>query len=327
MSLKNKLLNILYSLPFGLKGADSEIFGSKTNSENGTEISQEVSDERLGRHLLKGEVTQSVEELRYKTYKVANESKNYNFIGNGNAIKEEKPKKILGKIKFTQDNCNLCESVLQTLQQVDKKGGGGPELYRFEFGYEDIPRFRIEKYATSVDVYIDDKKGDIFTTLHFNVNPNPYDVTSKQFTNELLKLNGIKNDSYALSKNAIASSFISLSFSTYKATNEDDFTNYCFIGEKTLISVETDTHEVRLKYKWESYLSLPLNLEEKYYSKTMDEKYKNKEKKENVIPITNVERKRYCSVCGKEMSVYDGDIQEADNQAVICSDCLKKALK
>ena len=124
----------------------------------------------------------------------------------------------------------------------------------------------IEKYATSVDVYIDDKKGDIFTTLHFNVNPNPYDVTSKQFTNELLKLNGIKNDSYALSKNAITSSFISLSFSTYKATNEDDFTNYCFIGEKTLISVETDTHEVRMKYKWESYLSLPLNLEEKYYS-------------------------------------------------------------
>ena len=142
-----------------------------------------------------------------------------------------------------------------------------------------------------------------------------------------MKLNGIKNDSYALSKNAITSSFISLSFSTYKATNEDDFTNYCFIGEKTLISVETDTHEVRLKYKWESYLSLPLNLEEKYYSKTMDEKYKNKEKKENVIPITDVERKRYCSVCGKEMSVYDGDIQEADNQAVICSDCLKKALK
>ena len=94
MSLKNKLLNILYSLPFGLKGADSEIFGSKTNSENGTEISQEVSDERLGKHLLKGEVTQSVEELRYKTYKVANESKNYNFIGNGNAIKEEKPKKL-----------------------------------------------------------------------------------------------------------------------------------------------------------------------------------------------------------------------------------------
>lgn len=40
MSLKNKLLNILYSLPFGLKGADSEIFGSKANSENSTEISQ-----------------------------------------------------------------------------------------------------------------------------------------------------------------------------------------------------------------------------------------------------------------------------------------------
>ena len=98
MSLKNKLLNILYSLPFGLKGADSEIFGSKTNSENGTEISQEVSDERLGRHLLKGEVTQSVEELRYKTYKVANESENYKYLGNGVAVKEEKEKIYHGNI-------------------------------------------------------------------------------------------------------------------------------------------------------------------------------------------------------------------------------------
>ena len=45
------------------------------------------------------------------------------------------------------------------------------------------------------------------------------------------------------------------------------------------------------------------------------------------ISIKNVERKRYCSVCGKEMSVYDGDIQEANGSEIICKECLEKALK
>ena len=43
--------------------------------------------------------------------------------------------------------------------------------------------------------------------------------------------------------------------------------------------------------------------------------------------MINTERKRYCSVCGKEMSVYDADIQEADGHKPICKDCLNKALK
>ena len=105
MSLKNKLLNILYSLPFGLKGADSEIFGTSKKTSDGTTISQEVSDERVGKHLLKGEVTQPVEELRYRTYKVSNESKNYNVVGNGVAVKnEEKKKKSKTRIRFSQEN-------------------------------------------------------------------------------------------------------------------------------------------------------------------------------------------------------------------------------
>lgn len=326
MSLKNKLLNILCSLPFGLKGGNSEIFGSKTNSENGTEISQEVSDERVGKHLLKGEVTQSVEELRYKTYKVANESENYKFIGDGNAVKKEKKKRSKNKIKFTQENENICESVLQILNQVDNEDGG-VEMYRLEFSYNSIPRFKLEKYATSVDVDINTNENKIYTTLHFNLNANPYIITSKQFINEILKIESIVGNNYAMSRNDIVSSFETLSFSTYKATNEDDFTNYSFMGNPTLISFNKNDYEAMLTFSWDSFVRLPLNLEAKYYSKTMDEKYINKERKDVNIPLVNVERKRFCSVCGKEMSTYDGDIQEASGHDVICSDCLKKALK
>jgi hypothetical protein len=74
-------------------------------------------------------------------------------------------------------------------------------------------------------------------------------------------------------------------------------------------------------------MRVPLNLEEKYYSKTMDEKYKNNEKREVAPEMVNSERKRYCTVCGKEMSTYDADILEASGQPVICKECMEKVLK
>ena len=43
--------------------------------------------------------------------------------------------------------------------------------------------------------------------------------------------------------------------------------------------------------------------------------------------MVNSERKAYCSVCGKEMSVYDADIMEADGHDPICKECMQKALK
>ena len=70
--IKRCILRLLRALPFGLQGAEREIMGSSNTGEDGTVITQEVSDERVSKHLLKGEVTQEVEELRYRTYKVAN---------------------------------------------------------------------------------------------------------------------------------------------------------------------------------------------------------------------------------------------------------------
>ena len=58
----------------------------------------------------------------------------------------------------------------------------------------------------------------------------------------------------------------------------------------------------------------------------MAEKYENNEKKAVIVSINDAERKRYCSVCGKEMSTYDADIQEADGQEPICKECMQKVL-
>lgn len=323
--IKKYLLNLWYGLPFGMKAADTEIIGNKSINEDGTNIQQEVSDQRVAKHLLKGEVTQEVEELRYRTYKVSNESENYQYLGNGVAVKDDTKTTVRDKKrhKFTQENENICQSVLDTLNQV---GSYGMEKYRFEIVYNCLSRFKLDKFATKVDVNIDDDEGIVETTLHFNTEPNPYDATSMPFINEISKLLDAKTK-YEINRNEIATSIRDFSFTTYKATNEDDFTSYSFINGSKFKKFEQKGYEFLLTLTWEEYIRVPLNLESKYYSKSMAEKYKNKEKKDVVVSLADAERKRYCSICGKEMSVYDADIQEASGQEIICKECLQKALQ
>ena len=321
--LKKILLNIWYGLPFGLKAAGDEILGSGEADQARTEVNQQVTDKRVAKHLLKGEVTQEVEELRYRTYRVANESENYKYVGNGIAIKEEKEKpKDKTRFKFSQENENICQSVLDTMNQV---GNYGVEKYRLEIDYKSFVRFKVEKFAKKIDVDIDEKIGKVETTLHFNTEPDPYDAASMPFINELKKL--LNANEYEISRNEIATSIYNLSFTTYKAYNEDDLVNYSFIKGGKFKEFKQDGYEYLLTLEWDEYLRLPTDLESKYYSKSMAEKYAKKERKEVAPEMINTERKRYCSVCGNEMSVYDADIQEADGHKPICKDCLNKALK
>ena len=324
-SIKKYLLNLWYGLPFGMKAADTEIMGNKSVDDNGVTVQQEVSDERVAKHLLKGEVTQEVEELRYRTYRVENESKNYKYLGNGVAIKEDTKEKKTEKtrFKFTQDNESICESVLDGLNQVGKYGS---EKYRFEIDYNSFVRFKVEKFITKIDVDINEEIGKVETTLHFNTEPNPYDAASMPFINEVKKLLDVKSE-YEANRNEIASSILNLSLTTYRAYNEDDFVNYSFINGAKFKSFRQEGYEYLLTFTWDEYMRLPLDLESKYYSKSMAEKYEKKERKDVDVSLAQAERKRYCSVCGKEMSVYDADIQEADGHEPVCTECLQKALK
>ena len=327
--IKKFLLNIWYGLPFGMKAAGDEILGSGESDGNDTSVSQEVSDQRVGKHLLKGEVTQEVSELRYRTYKVSNESGKYKYLGNGVAVKEEQGQKNTDKIKFSMENKLICATVLDELKRVNDYG---IEKYRVEILYDGVVKFKLEQFATSVDVLIDTryvlhyKDSIIETTLHFEKQANPYDAKSKPFINELARLAKIENE-YELSRSEIASSLVSLSFTTYKTEGEDDFVNYSFIDGCKLKEIKETEHEFILTYSWNAFIRLPINLEAKYYSKEMDEKYKRKERKDTPVEMVQSERKAYCSVCGKEMSVYDADIMSADGHEAICQECLKKVLK
>lgn len=324
--IKKYFLNLWYGLPFGLKAAGEQIMGGGDADQAGTEINQQVTDKRVAKHLLKGEVTQEVEELRYRTYKVANESKNYSYLGNGVAVKTSESKSTLtekDKYRFSQENKIVCTSVLEEMQHVNNYG---TERYIFECTYDGLVKFKIEQFATSVDVNINNKEKIVETTLHFEKQVNPYNAKSKPFINQLEVLKGITSE-YELKRNEIASSLETLYFSTYKAKNEDDFVNYSFIGGGKFVKIEETDLEYLITYSWDEYMRVPLDLEGKYYSKSMDEKYQNKERKDVIPDMVEAERKAYCTICGKEVSIYDADILEASGQPVICKDCMNKVLK
>ena len=327
--LKKYLLNLWYGLPFGLKAAGDEIMGAGEVDEAGTEITKQVTDQRVAKHLLKGEVTQEVEELRYRTYKVSGEAENYEYLGNGVAVKKQTYKNPEGdfRFKFTQENTLMESTVLEELNRLNDYG---VEKYRLEVGYNSTVRFKIEQFVTSIDVNIDFRKDTnpviIDTTLHFEKQPDPYNAKSMPFINEIAKIKDVKTP-YQIERNEILSSIDNISFVTYKATNEIDFTNYCFTGGAKFKDFKETDHEFLLTFSWDGYARIPLDLEGKYFSKSMEEKYQNKEKKDVAPEMVTTERKAYCSVCGREMSVYDADIQRADGIEPVCKNCMEKALK
>lgn len=326
--VKDFFKRLLYALPFGLKGADTEIMGAGNVQEgNGTTINQQISDNRVAKSLLKGEVTQAVEELRYRNYKVSAESKKFDYIGNGLAVKKDLRPKDRTKIRFTQDNKLLCSDVLEELNHVNNYGN---ESYTAEIGYDGIVRFKLENFIKEMDISIDnDKDGNMLyaeTTLHFEAMPNAYDKKSMPFINELKKLKELYDSKaiYGIERNEIASSMISLTFVTYKASNDEpDMERFNFLMPHFL-KIEESNNQFKITYKWDS--AKFVNLADKYFSKTMFEKYKNKEKKDVDANLVEKERVRYCSVCGKEIPVYDGDILDYTTGKPMCLECYKKSL-
>jgi len=334
-----KIKNIIYSLPFGLKAADSEIMGSNASDNiNGTEVNQQVNDNRVAKHLLKGEITQEVEELRYRTYKVGRETENYEYVGHGVAIKKDDKKQEPNIIRFSQENKLICEDVLTELNNV---GTYGVERYSVKIDYLSPVRFKLQEFLTLVDVVI--KEGEkAVTTLHFSDIRNPQMFKSKPFVTELEKLYEIfnRNDTYALSKNYFATEIICMSFTTFKATDrQPDIVSYSFVTPE-LIGVHHENGEYKLLYQWEDYTRL--DLAEKFYNADLEEKYKNKEKKHIASDITideangkNVDEwwdKHYdtiykCGRCGKNIHTFkDGFIMDNELGEPVCMECYYKYL-
>ena len=327
--------DLFYALPFGLKGADSEIMGTgDSTGSNDVSIKKHVQDNRVAKHLLKGAVTKEVEELRYRTYKVDRETDKYDYIGNGLAVKKD-IKKASDVIKFSQPNKLICNDILTELKHVNNYG---IERYLVEIDYTSPVKIKLEPFLTLVDVYI--KSGEnAVTTLHFNDIMNPSDFKSKPFVNALKKLfdDFSKNDTYAISRNEYATSLFCMNFTTFNANDgEPNVVNYSFTMPD-LIAVQHDNGEYLLKYQWKLYSRNDLS--DKFFNPELEEKYKKKEKKETSAEAISIEEvaedwwKKHehthikCHVCNKDIDVYkEGYIVDEKTGEPVCLECYKKSL-
>lgn len=332
-TIKKWAYKILYALPFGMKAADNEIMGSQSIGDEGQSIHQEVSDERVAKHLLKGEISQSVKELRYRTYKVDDEAKNYEYLGGGTAIKKETKPVDTKRIHFSQECKLIASDVLEELKRV---GTYGTETYTLQISYDNpLVKFKLEQFANQIDVDINEETKEVTTTLHFSNIPDGYEKKSAPFINELKRLLAIYNNAQLMNDkhmadevykhNEIASSMISLNFTTYKATNDEpDLKVYSFISP-SLTKVEESNAEIRLTFTWETY---DINdLKAKFFDEKMAKKYETNEAKNTAIDISGGQvRVAHCDVCGKEINTYDADVTKYTYGKAMCKDCLQNYL-
>lgn len=311
--------NILYALPFGLKAADNEMLSQKASVNSDTvSTHQVVENHKLSLDLRRGEVTQEVEELRHRTYVVDRASQDYNYIGEGVAIKHKNDRTVnLNRIKLYQENKMQCNSIYKEFQRVDTEEYG-EEQFSLTISYDSIPKHRLEKYCHSFSVKI--KDGEYKFIMNFYNEPNKDDITSYTFIKELdyMSKNMSKDNDY---KNLQFVQFV-----TYKAVGEYDLVKYT-LYDLTLEEIEykNDNRDCSVVFTFDYFHRD--DLIEKYYSDSMQEKYDKKESKGLTLDLTNVERVRHCAQCGVEINVYDGDLTEETYGVPLCQKCLEKTLQ
>ena len=346
-----------YGLFYGMKSTEDSVFHqSGLDVGENTSIIKQVEENRVSKALLKGEITQEVEELRYRTYKVDKESKTFEYYAPTLALKRDKQDTKFLKyddrdgleLITVQPNDPMVETVSETLEQV---GGRGKRTdYRIKIKRNFVPRYKIEEYVTRLDVKkLDDTH--VILDMYVSIYPNDKDFKSKGFVREIEKIRDEKIKSDVLD-------YEEISFITNHAYKMDDMVKFVFRNIVFREVVEFDGHYiVRFKASLQEDV---IDLTKIYYSKTMDNKYKNKEKKEVILNFNDyiVSNVYKCEECGKEvildnelidrLSAYEGrDITSEeindDNPQVLefmdmqiseqtygrrlCSDCLKKYLE
>lgn len=294
--LKRKIRGIAYGLGFGMKAGDEIISTSNSESADGSiTIGQEVNQNSVYKDLLKGEVTEEVEALRYSTFKAEEESLDYQYLGNGVAEKKEVSEEAKKKRRkhFTQPNLVLeyTQEEINKLPERDKVNPPVRHLIKIKYENPNV-RFKLENYMDGVEVWVDKKEAKFtFENDATNRRRRPFVNSMVRFiaeaetmVPEALKTHYKRCD--------WVSDINELSFTTYKASNnvpngiDYRFTN----GHVKKIGIDEKTGNLYILYKYVSCDAGQL-LSERFYSKLQDERYKNKEKREGYIPTLNIAKK------------------------------------
>ena len=272
------------SLFFGMKGVDSVLTTNK-KTQDGSAV--EVNDDAGGgvfKDILEERVTQEVEELRYTSYKVANESKKYRYVGNGKVVKktESQLSERHGSIDesdnlpliLIQDNNRVCEDVLTVLKEINNKEEKKIfSDYTLKIKREIFPRFLIENYIKKI--VLKESESNYVIDLYCSMYPSQFsEKKDKAFISELKRIkNGIVRNSDILYIDEI-------SFVTTNAWGVDDWFKFSFNDFEFYDIIEFDgNYIIRLGCQSNVFME---NLLDKIYSKTAEQKYENNEMRENL---------------------------------------------
>ena len=292
--LLRRIKKIAYSIPFGMKAGDEMLATSNKDGSNGIVMEDKIEQNSLLNSLLRGEVTQEVEELRYETYKAEEESNNYKYIGNGVAMKidSSEEKKAKRRLKFTQYNRDVeygmkeSMSIAESKNESEKLDYVSRKLFRFTY-IDTCVRFKHETYIEKIDF---DLRNGFVTKMHYIC--DKMNRKSVPFANAVRKiksdLDSIDSDNSKIveeyvSRNEILSSIKELEFTTFNATNNvPNGIRYVFRKPK-FENIECSDDDISITFSWKEMEGGKL-LSEIYYSDSAEKKFKNKEKKKNYVP-------------------------------------------
>lgn len=369
INIWNSIEMFFMNLAVATKNVETQVLtqGGVDSANGGTTISQDVTQgtHALSRALLRGELTEEVKQLRYRTYKVDREAKKYKYFSPTLALKkkEGKDNKFIsydnsdGLDVITIQDCHpIIENIEDALNQIENGGRGEITKYNIEIERSFRPRFKIEEFLRKIVVKrFDDTHAilDFYFSKYPDklfLNSNDKSFRSKAFIHEIesIKDKKVKSDMLDMEK---------LRFVTSHAYRQDDLIEFVF---RNLFFREVKEFDGDYILQFKASIEHDgIDLTASYYNKTMDERYKNKEKKEVIFDITgSVPVETYvCADCGKEVTFdvnkmeempiseareYDSEINEEDSWNVteyfdmqlveqtigkkLCKNCLKKYL-
>lgn len=320
--LKYKLILFINNLAVATKNTEMQALtqgGIESVDGGGIKMGQDVNQgvHELSRALLRGELTEEVKQLRYRNYKVDREAKKYKYYAPTLALKrkDRKDNKFVSYDKSDgldvitiQYNYAISEDVLDGINQIENGGRGKKTAYKFEMKRNFVPRFRMEEFAKKVVVKRHDDSHAILD-FYFSKYPERFfnksddkSFRSKVFIHEIehIRDEKIKSDILDIER---------FRFVTSHAYRQDDLMEFTFRNIRFLEVNEFDGDYI-LKFM-AAIEHDGVDLTASFYNKEMDEKYKNKEKKDIVLDINGtVPVETYiCADCGKVVT-FDADKME-----------------
>lgn len=273
-----------HSLFVGMRNADVMMTtNQKTYDGSGFEIPDNAGG-GVFKDILEEKVTQEVEELRYTSYRVANESKKYRYVGNGKAVKKTESQLAERHVAveesdnlpiiLIQDNNVVCEDVYTLLKEVgEKKNKKKFQDFTIKIKRDIFPRFQIESYIRKL--VLKQADGNYVIDLYCSKYPSQFsEKKDKAFITELKKIQRGEV------RNSDILDFSEISFVTSNAWGVDDWFKCSFIEFEFYGIIEFDgNYVIRLGCQPNVFME---NLLDKVYSESAEKKYKNKEARENV---------------------------------------------